>query len=110
MFPLNRVEAAHPSQVNEYKKLLRLPKKKTPGHGAESRYQKSVGPADAHVQDLVRAVRHAGGNRQELVVDVEPDITAACMPGDLRLWPMVIDAAERYKKMSAAEQAKARRQ
>jgi hypothetical protein len=34
------------------------------------------------------------------------DITAACMPGDLRLWPMVIDAAERYKKMSAAEQDK----
>jgi hypothetical protein len=29
------------------------------------------------------------------------------MPGDLRLWPMVIDAAERYKKMSAAEQDKA---
>jgi hypothetical protein len=29
------------------------------------------------------------------------------MPGDLRLWPMVIDAAERYQKMSAAEQDKA---
>jgi hypothetical protein len=29
------------------------------------------------------------------------------MPGDLRLWPMVIDAAERYKKMSAAKQNEA---
>jgi hypothetical protein len=25
------------------------------------------------------------------------------MPGDLRLWPMVIDAAERYKPLTAAQ-------
>jgi hypothetical protein len=35
------------------------------------------------------------------------DITTAAMPGDLRLWPAVIDAAERYRKMSAAEQDEA---
>ena len=35
------------------------------------------------------------------------DITTAALPGDLRLWPMIIDAAERFKKMQhRAEQDK----
>jgi hypothetical protein len=44
---------------------------------------------------------------QSLWWTLSQDITAAAMPGDLRLWPAVIDAAERFKKMSAAEQAAA---
>ena len=35
------------------------------------------------------------------------DITTAALPGDLRLWPMIIDAAERFSPMDASEQAKA---
>jgi hypothetical protein len=35
------------------------------------------------------------------------DITTAALPGDLRLWPMVIDAAERFRPMNAQAQAEA---
>jgi hypothetical protein len=29
------------------------------------------------------------------------------MPGDLRLWPKILDAAERFKPMTESEQVKA---
>ena len=35
------------------------------------------------------------------------DITTAAMPGDLRLWPKILDAAERFKPMTESEQVKA---
>ena len=31
-------------------------------------------------------------------------VTTAAMPGDLSLWPLVIDAAERYRPLDEAEQ------
>ncbi len=35
------------------------------------------------------------------------EITTAAMPGDLRLWPMVIDAAERFRALGIGEQEEA---
>jgi aryl-alcohol dehydrogenase-like predicted oxidoreductase len=108
MFPLNRVEAAHPSQVNEYKNLLKIAKEKDAGTMALKAVTKSPWDRQMH---MYKTWYEPFDTQEEIDKSLwwtlSQDITAACMPGDLRLWPMVIDAAERYKKMSAAEQDKA---
>jgi len=107
MFPLNRVEAAHPSQVNEYKNLLKIAKEKDAGTMALKAVTKSPWDRQMH---MYKTWYEPFDTQEEIDKSLwwtlSQDITAACMPGDLRLWPMVIDAAERYKKMSAAEQDK----
>ena len=37
---------------------------------------------------------------------LKQDISSAVMPGELKLWPMVIDAAERFKPLTEEEQKK----
>ena len=108
MFPLNRVEAAHPSHVNEYKNLLKIAKEKDAGTMALKAVTKSPWDRQMH---MYKTWYEPFDTQEEIDKSLwwtlSQDITAACMPGDLRLWPMVIDAAERYKKMSAAEQGQA---
>jgi predicted aldo/keto reductase-like oxidoreductase len=108
MFPLNRVEAAHPSQANEYKALLKIAKEKDAGTMALKAVTKSPWDRQMH---MYKTWYEPFDTQEEIDKSLwwtlSQDITAACMPGDLRLWPMVIDAAERYQKMSIEEQAKA---
>jgi hypothetical protein len=42
--------------------------------------------------------------RKSLQYTLSQDITSAVMPGDLRLWPMVIEAAESFQPLSMEEQ------
>lgn len=108
MFPLNRVEAAHPSQANEYKALLKLAKEKDTGTMAIKAVTKSPWDRQMHMyKTWYEPFDTQAEINQSLWWTLSQDITAAAMPGDLRLWPAVIDAAERFKKMSAAEQAAA---
>jgi len=108
MFPLNRVEAAHPSQANEYKALLKLAKEKDTGTLAIKAVTKSPWDRQMHMyKTWYEPFDTQAEINQSLWWTLSQDITAAAMPGDLRLWPAVIDAAERFKKMSAAEQAAA---
>ena len=108
MFPLNRVEAAHPSQVNEYKNLLKIAKEKDAGTLALKAVTKSPWDRQMH---MYKTWYEPFDTQEEIDKSLwwtlSQDITAACMPGDLRLWPMVINAAERYQKMNAVEQDKA---
>ena len=108
MFPLNRVEAAHPSQANEYKALLKLAQEKDTGTLAIKAVTKSPWDRQMHMyKTWYEPFDTQAEINQSLWWTLSQDITAAAMPGDLRLWPAVIDATERFKKMSAAEQAAA---
>ena len=108
MFPLNRVEAAHPSQANEYKTLSKLAKEKDAGTMALKAVTKSPWDRQMH---MYKTWYEPFDTQEEIDKSLwwtlSQDITAAAMPGDLRLWPAMIDAAERFKKMSAAEQDEA---
>jgi len=108
MFPLNRVEAAHPSQANEYKNLLKIAKQKDVGTMALKAVTKSPWDRQMHMyKTWYEPFDTQEEINKSLWWTLSQDITTAALPGDLRLWPMIIDAAERFKKMSAEEQNEA---
>ncbi|OGO20452.1 MAG: hypothetical protein A2Z15_01785 [Chloroflexi bacterium RBG_16_50_11] len=46
----------------------------------------------------------AGEIEKSLRYTLSQDITAAVLPGELSLWPTIIDAAKRFKPLTAKEQ------
>jgi aryl-alcohol dehydrogenase-like predicted oxidoreductase len=111
MFPLNRVHAAHFTEWNDYRPLLKTARQKDVGvmaiksvargtwadSGRPSRpYNTWYEPFD-DPKEIEKSLRYT----------LSQDITAAVLPGELKLWPAVIDAAKRFKQMSQAEQREA---
>ncbi len=108
MFPLNRIHAAHPTDWNDFRPLLETARRKDVGVMAiksvakgtwknpdrESRpYNTWYEPFD-DVEEI----------RKSLWYTLSQDITLAVMPGELKLWPMIIDAAQRFRPLSDKEQ------
>jgi len=108
MFPLNRVEAVHPSQANEYQALLEIAKEKDTGTLAIKAVTKSPWDRQMH---MYKTWYEPFDTQAEIDMSLwwtlSQDITAAALPGDLRLWPAIIDAAERFQRMSTAERDEA---
>jgi aryl-alcohol dehydrogenase-like predicted oxidoreductase len=108
LFPLNRIVAAHPGETIEFSTLLKVARQqdvgtiamKTVAMGHWNRnmhmYKTWYEPFDTQ-EDIDKSLWYA----------LSQDITTVAMPGDLRLWPMVIDAAERFKPMTKKEQSAA---
>jgi aryl-alcohol dehydrogenase-like predicted oxidoreductase len=98
LFPLNRVLAAHSNDSNDFSTLLKVARKgdvgriaikaiaKRPWEGPMHMYQTWYEPFDEQLEI-----------DKSLWYTLSQDVTTAAMPGDLRLWPMVIDAAERFR-------------
>jgi len=104
MFPLNRVEAAHSKPVNEYKNLLKIAKEKDAGTMALKAVTKSPWDRQMH---MYKTWYEPFDTQKEIDKSLwwtlSQDITGVCMPATLRLWPMLIDAAERYKKVERGQ-------
>ena len=108
LFPLNRVLAAHRNDYNDYSLLLEIAREKDvgtigikavtkrPWEGGMRMYRTWYEPFDDPAE-IDTSLRYA----------LSQGITTTAMPGDLRLWPMIIDAAERYRVMSETEQQQA---
>jgi predicted aldo/keto reductase-like oxidoreductase len=105
LFPLNRIVAAHPGETIEFMTLLKVARQKdvgtiamktiAMGHWNKNMHMYKTWYEPFDTQEAIdKGLRYA----------LSQDITTVAMPGDLRLWPMVINAAERFKPMSAEEQ------
>ena len=105
MFPLSRLHAAHISDFNNFVPLLEVAHTKgvgvigmkslakQPWQQTRHRYQTWYEPFDKQTEI-----------DQCLWFTLSQEVSTVAMPGDVRLWPMVLDAAERFKPMGAQEQ------
>ncbi len=108
MFPLNRVHAAHFNKRNDWRALLKTARKKDvgvfaikfvakrvweDGDEAPHKYNTWYEPFD-EAEEIEKSLRYTSSQ----------DITSVALPGELKLWPMVIAAAQRFRPMTPKEQ------
>lgn len=104
MFPLNFVSRAHPSAENDYTTILELCTKEGIGAIAikavargrwgrkERNYSSWYEPLDQQREiDLA------------LWFTLSHNVATAALPSEFKLWPKVIDAAERFRELTEAE-------
>jgi len=108
LFPLNRVLAAHANDFNDFAPLLEITRQKDVGTIAIKAVAKRPWEAAMH---MYRTWYEPFDKQTEidksLWYSLSQDITTAVMPGDLSLWPLVIDAAERFRALGIREQEEA---
>ncbi len=106
MFPLNRVHAAHWTDWNDWRPLLKTAKQKDTGVMAIKSVAKQAreGPDEKGYNTWYEPFDEASEIEKSLWYTLSQDITAAVMPGELQLWPMLIDAAKRFKPLSVEQQ------
>lgn len=106
MFPLNRVHAAHFNEWNDYRPLLAAARRK----GAGVQVIKSVargewpGAAPHRYNTWYEPFDDAAEIEKSLWFALSQDITAAVLPGDLKLWPAILDAAARFRPLTPEQQ------
>jgi len=111
LFPLSRVHAAHFDKDNDFRPLLEAAKRKDVGLLAIKAISKRNWPAGDHAyhtwyepfdtqKDIDRSLWYT----------LSQGVTTCPMSSDLKLWPLLIDAAERYRPMDAEEQSAAMRE
>jgi len=105
MFPLSRLHAAHLSDFNNFVPLLELARERDVGVIAIKSLAKQPWQQEEHeYQTWYHPFDEQSEIDKSLHFTLSQPITSAAMPGDIRLWPMVIDAAERFKPMDAQRQ------
>lgn len=106
LFPVNRVLAAHRSDFNDFTLLLEIAQQKDVGTIGIKAVAKR--PWEESVMRMYRTGYEPFDEQTEidksLWYALNQGITTAAMPADLHLWPLVIDAAERFRGMDAGEQ------
>ena len=108
LFPLNRIHAAHLQDWNDFFPLLETARQKDVGvmaikSVAKGTWDESVSTSHRY-NTWYEPFDEASEIRKSLQYTLSQDITSAVMPGDLKLWPMVIDAAESFKSLSEEEE------
>ena len=106
MFPLNRVHAAHPTDWNDFRPLLKTARQKDVGVMAIKSVAKRAweGPNVASYNTWYEPFDEASEIEKSLWYTLSQDITAAVLSGELKLWPMIIDAAKRFRPLNKKEQ------
>lgn len=108
LFPLNRILAARRNDYSDFSILLDQAKQKDVGILSIKVITKRPWPGPSHVyrtwyepfdsqEDIDKSLWYA----------LSQEITTAPMAGDVSLWPMLLDAAERYHPMNDEEQTSA---
>jgi len=105
LFPVNCVLAAHRNDFNDFTLLLEIAQKKDvgtigikaitkrPWESVLRMYRTWYEPFDEQ-EEIDKSLWYA----------LSQGITTAAMPSDLHLWPLVIDAAERFRVLGTREQ------
>ncbi len=108
LFPLNRVLAAHSNDYNDSTTLLKVVQQKDVGTIAIKAITKRPWEGNLHAyQTWYEPFDEQKEVDNSLWYTLSQGVTTCAMAGDLWLWPMLIDAAERFRPMSAQEQAEA---
>jgi len=106
LFPLNRIHAAHPTNWNDYTELLKLAAKKDVGLMAIKSVAKGTWP-DGQAKEHA----HRYGTwyepfddeedlRKSLYFTLSQPVAGAVLPGELKLWPAMIEAAHNFMPLS----------
>ncbi|MFA5309065.1 MAG: aldo/keto reductase [Dehalococcoidales bacterium] len=108
MFPLNRVHAVHPTDWNNYRPLLKTAKQRNVGVMAIKSVAKQAWPDRQanvhHYNTWYQPFDEATEIEKSVWFTLSQDITAAVLPGELSLWPMIISAAQRFKPLDKKTQ------
>ena len=108
LFPLNPVIAAHTDDSNDFVTLLEVARQKDVGTIAMKALAKRRWQWEAH---MYRTWYEPFDRQAEIDASLwyalSQGVATAPMPADLRLWPMVIDAAERFRTLDVQEQREA---
>lgn len=108
LFPINRVLAANRNDYSDFSVLLDRARQLDVGTLGIKAVAKRPWPGTMHM----RRTWYEPFDTQEeidrsLWWSLSQGITTAPMAGDLSLWPMILDAAERFRPLDEAEQAEA---
>jgi aryl-alcohol dehydrogenase-like predicted oxidoreductase len=107
LFPLNRVLAAHRNDYTDFSVLLEVARRKDVGAIAIKAVAKRPWESAIRMhRTWYEPFEERADIEKSLWYTLSQDITTAAMPAELKLWPMVLDAAEKYRALSKAEQEK----
>ena len=105
LFPVNRVLAAHRNDYNDFSLLVEITQKKDVGTIGIKAVTKRPWESTMH---MYRTWYEPFDKQEEiekcLWYSLSQGITTAALPSDLSLWPLILDAAERYRPLSQLEQ------
>ena len=107
MFPLNRIHAANIRDWNDYRPLLERAKQKDTGVFAIKTTAKGAwdSPAPPHRYNTwYEPFDTKSEIEKSLWYALNQDITSAVSSGDMKLLPVIIDAAESYRPLSEKEE------
>ncbi len=105
LFPLSRVHAAHFNKDNDFRPLLDLSKQSDVGLIAIKAISKTVWSVkDRPFKTWYEPFDSQRDIDRSLSYTLSQGVTTCPMPSDVKLWPMVIEAAERFIQMSTEEQ------
>ena len=108
LFPLNPVIAAHTDDLNDFTPLLEITRRKDVGTIAMKAIAKRRWQWAMHMyRTWYEPFDRQAEIDASLWYTLSQGVTTAPMPADLRLWPMVIDAAERFRTLGLEEQQEA---
>jgi len=105
LFPLNRVLMAHRNDFNDFTPLVQICRKKDVGTIVIKAVTKRPWTSNLHsYQTWYEPFDKQADIDKSLWYALSQDITTAAMPSDLRLWPMLIDATQRFKPLDSIQQ------
>jgi len=108
LFPLSPVIAAHTDDLNDFVTLLGITRQKDVGTIAMKAFAKRRWPGEIHMyRTWYEPFDRQAEIDASLWYTLSQGVTTAPMPGDLHLWPMIIDAAERFRTIDLQEQEEA---
>lgn len=107
LFPLNRIHAVHPTEWNDYRPLLKTARQKDAGIMAI----KSIAKGE-WVSHQMRSQHNTWYEPFTDTVNIEKslrftlsqDITAAVLPGELSIWPIMIETAQKFEPLDEKTQ------
>ena len=105
LLPVYVAALVHPSPVNDFKKILEITREKNIGVTAIKAISKSRWNGESSHNTWYKPL-----TSQELIDQAvwftlsQEGVTTYSLPCDVRLWPLVLDAAKRYKKLNDEEQ------
>jgi aryl-alcohol dehydrogenase-like predicted oxidoreductase len=107
LFPLNRVHAAHPTDWNNFGPLLKTARQKDVGVMAIKSIAKQAWENEevrSHHDTWYEPFTDAKEIEKSLQYTLSQDIAAAVLPGELTIWPKMIEVAKSFRPMTAQEQ------
>jgi predicted aldo/keto reductase-like oxidoreductase len=107
LFPLNRIHAAHFNEWNDWRQLLKTARQKDAGVMAIKSIAKGEWASGAirnQHNTWYEPFTDAEDIKKSLLFTLSQDITAAVLPGELSIWPLMIETVQNFKKLDAKMQ------